>query len=99
MFSKPSLLIVVGFSVFAAACNSPDVEPPRPAPKPAVVVTKAPEPAVAPQAAPITAAVATAVTPAPAPLKNAVKPSALTVKRFVVASEIENREPSTIESV
>jgi len=97
MFSKPSLLVTLGVSLFAAACSSPGAEPPRPAPKAAVTVTKAPEPGAATSADPIPAAVATA--PAPAPVKEVLEASRLSVKRFVVASAIEDREPSTVESV
>ena len=93
MFSRSlflSLLIV-------SACNSPSAAPPSPPPKPVVSVVKAPqpEPAAAPSQA-LAAAPRAELAPAP---KSASPAQGLTVKRFVVASEIENREPVTLESV
>ncbi len=93
MFSRSLLL---SFLV-VAACNSPSAAPPSPPPKPVVSVAPAakPEPAAAvPQ--PSAPAPSAHVVSAP---KSSSQATGLSVKRFVVASEIENREPLQIESV
>ena len=97
MLSKPSSVVLVSLSLFAAACSSPGAEPPGPAPKPAVTVAKAPPAATASAVQPIAAAVAPA--PVAPPAKSASKTTGLSVKRFVVASAVENREPVKVETV
>jgi hypothetical protein len=109
MFSKHTALVLIGLSLLAAACNAPSAEPPSPAPKAAVVApaAKAVEPVPAAKQEIVTAAVAVAPTPAPlakasamAVAKGAAQSAdGLVVKRFVVASGIENREPLAVESV
>ncbi|HVJ17333.1 MAG TPA: DUF2914 domain-containing protein [Polyangiaceae bacterium] len=98
MFSKPSSAVVLLLSLSVAACNSPGAQPPAPASKPVVTVAKTP-PAVVTTAAvqPIAAAVAPA--PVAPPATSTSKPTGISVKRFVVASAVENREPLRVETV
>jgi hypothetical protein len=101
MFSK-SLVALVAVSLVAAACNSPSADPPAPAAHPAV--TAAPNEGPKAERAEQVAPKATQAPPAEA--KPAAKQppapsadSALKVKRFVVASAVEDREPVEVESV
>ncbi len=93
MFSRSLFL---SFLV-VAACNSPSAAPPRPSPKP--VASVAPAPKLAPAAAlpqPSPPAQSTPVASAP---KSSGQAGSLIVKRFVVASEVDHREPVEVESI
>jgi hypothetical protein len=93
----------VGFSVSVAACSAKKVEPPGVKPSPAEKLAEVVTPA-APVAAPMSSVITAAVAPkasaaAPSPRHPALAGSPLSVKRFVIASAVESREPVLAESV
>jgi hypothetical protein len=93
----------VGFSVSVAACNAKKVEPPGATAATTEKVAEVVEPA-APVAAPVSSVVAASVVPQPSaspssPRHPALAASPLAVKRFVIASAVESREPVLAERV
>jgi hypothetical protein len=93
----------VGFSVSVAACSAQKAEPPGLKPAGTEKIAEVVKPA-APAATPVSSAIAASVAPkasaAPASARHpALAASPLAVKRFVIASAVEAREPVLAESV
>jgi hypothetical protein len=93
MFNRSSLPLALGLSLLAAACGSPPADPPgTTGPKPAASVASPAAVSASPVVTP-TAAALPAASAAPPLERGSAITSDLQVKRFVVATAIENREP------